>query len=416
MSIRVGVGDAVLVQVNDKSHSQRIGLVEYIGYLSGQKKRKYVGINLVDKIENGHDGSIHGVQRFKCRSGHGIYVGIKDVIKKLGASELTIHMQQIVTVTMNMQQRLDEYVKALEQRDEYIETLKDTARRLRKQLNAISNRNLHTIKELAPPPPPVDKSMVKKDIFCKQKLKKLNFERIQKHSEYTKYKESPKRGDVSSSSEEWTDDTEDDDEDAADEDYEEEFDWVDDDYHDLSVDKNRSRPTPISVQNRSVSLSRSKQKSFSSHNTPISMRSYQSKSQRKSHSTHNTPVSRSSSPYHISISPYDSNMQTMYDQIMLQQQQQQQHMANASPHLQSVTFMHHAQQVMASGKRSNSLGCYDDVDAPLSIRDRQHGLRLQRSLPCPDQLHIPSCAAHTSFDPVPRTQSVPAKGFGSTPF
>eukprot|EP01083_Nonionella_stella_P259509 885992_1 len=402
MSIRVGVGDAVLVQVNDKSHSQRIGLVEYIGYLSGQKKRKYVGINLVDKIENGHDGSIHGVQRFKCRSGHGIYVGIKDVIKKLGASELTIHMQQIVTVTMNMQQRLDEYVKALEQRDEYIETLKDTARRLRKQLNAISNRNLHTIKELAPPPPPVDKSMVKKDIFCKQKLKKLNFERIQKHSEYTKYKESPKRGDVSSSSEEWTDDTEGDDED--------DLDWVDDDYHDLSVDKNRSRPTPISV-----SLSRSKQKSFSSYYTPISMRSYQSKSQRKSHSTHNTPVSRSSSPYHISISPYDSNMQIMYDQIMLQQQQQQQHMANASPHLQSVTFMHHAQQVMASGKRSNSLGCYDDVDAPLSIRDRQHGLRLQRSLPCPDQLHIPSCAAHTSFDPVPHTQSMAAKGFRSTP-
>eukprot|EP01083_Nonionella_stella_P083853 231932_1 len=103
-------------------------------------------------------------------------------------------------------------------------------------------------------------------------------------------------------------------------------------------------------------------------------------------------------------------------QQIQQQQQQQQHMANASPHLQSVTFMHHAQQVMASGKRSNSLGCYDDVDAPLSIRDRQHGLRLQRSLPCPDQLHIPSCAAHTSFDPVPRTQSVPAKGFGSTPF
>eukprot|EP01083_Nonionella_stella_P033358 91311_1 len=220
MSIRVGVRDAALVQVNDESHSQRVGLVQYIGYIDGQKKRKYIGINLVDKIESGHDGHIHGVQRFKCPQGHGIYVEIKDVIKKLTASELTTQMQQIVTFTKNIQQRLDEYVKALEQRDEYIETLKDTARRLRKQLNAISNRDLHGIEELAPPPPPVGKSMVKKDMFCKQKPNKLNFERIQKHREYTKYKESPKRGDVSSSSEEWTDDTED-----CDEDYEDEFDW-----------------------------------------------------------------------------------------------------------------------------------------------------------------------------------------------
>eukprot|EP01083_Nonionella_stella_P268833 909102_1 len=131
---------------------------EDIGYIDGQKKRKYIGINLVDKIESGHDGHIHGVQRFKCPQGHGIYVEIKDVIKKLTASELTTQMQQIVTFTKNIQQRLDEYVKALEQRDEYIETLKDTARRLRKQLNAISNRDLHGIEELAPPPPPVGKS------------------------------------------------------------------------------------------------------------------------------------------------------------------------------------------------------------------------------------------------------------------
>eukprot|EP01083_Nonionella_stella_P093411 261788_1 len=107
----------------------------------------------------------------------------------------------------------------------------------------------------------------------------------------------------------------------------------------------------------------------------------------------------------------------MYDQIMLQQQQQQQRMAYITPVSrsgpQSVSSMHHAQQVM--WPTTNSLGCYDDVDAPLSIRNRQYGLKLQRSLPSMHQLHIPSCAAHTSFDPVSHTQSMAAKGFRSTP-
>eukprot|EP01084_Bolivina_argentea_P134954 237891_1 len=172
------VGDAVVVLINDESRSQRIGVLEYIGYIDSHKRSKFVGINLVESVENGHNGTIDGMQHFKAIDGHGIYVRVQNIIKKLDCRQLTLKIQQILLI---FKQRMNQYVSALSERDDYIEELKASQRRLKKLLKSKkqttnSNNNqlnsLHTITELMTHVPPPISKMTSNDVPITKKISK----------------------------------------------------------------------------------------------------------------------------------------------------------------------------------------------------------------------------------------------------
>ena len=61
MSVRLYLGDAVLVHT--RKDRECIGVIKYIGGMHGQDMlSEYIGIELVEPIENGHNGTIDGYQ------------------------------------------------------------------------------------------------------------------------------------------------------------------------------------------------------------------------------------------------------------------------------------------------------------------------------------------------------------------
>merc|ERR1719361_1299355 len=141
MSDLLSIGDAVLVTIKDQQN--RIASVRYIGVTDTNEK--YIGLNLIEEITNGHDGTVNGVHRFSATPGHGIVVGLNDIIQKLSSSQLTQKLEQIITLCSN---KFSEYLKAVTERDEFIESLKETIYSLKKELKAATkNRHLREISD-----------------------------------------------------------------------------------------------------------------------------------------------------------------------------------------------------------------------------------------------------------------------------
>eukprot|EP01084_Bolivina_argentea_P119962 212671_1 len=158
MPVRLCIGDAVLVHMNDSvSATQNVqeediqmGLIKYIGFIEGFSMTEYVGLELVECISNGHNGIINGIQYFTSHNGHGIHTRITNVIRKLEASEVTTKMQEIIIL---FKQRMGDYVQALTERDEYIEQLKTqqhNLRRLFKEHCTDKNINIDNIANISP--------------------------------------------------------------------------------------------------------------------------------------------------------------------------------------------------------------------------------------------------------------------------
>eukprot|EP01083_Nonionella_stella_P095510 268168_1 len=121
MPVRLCVGDPILVYLSKEDKTQGIGLIKYIGFIEGYDMTEYVGIELLEQLENGHDGVINGFQYFTARKKHGIHVRISNIIRKLNATEITIKMQEVISM---FKQKLEQYINAVSQRDDYIESLK----------------------------------------------------------------------------------------------------------------------------------------------------------------------------------------------------------------------------------------------------------------------------------------------------
>lgn len=61
MSVRLNIGDAVLV--NTRKDEKGIGVIKYIGGIhGGDMISEYVGLELVEPTQNGHNGTIDGFQ------------------------------------------------------------------------------------------------------------------------------------------------------------------------------------------------------------------------------------------------------------------------------------------------------------------------------------------------------------------
>eukprot|EP01084_Bolivina_argentea_P134955 237892_1 len=322
------VGDAVLVHINDESRSQRIGVLEYIGYIDSHKRSKFVGINLVESVENGHNGTINGLQHFKATDGHGIYVRIQNIVKKLDCRQLTLKIQQILLI---FKQRMNQYVSALSERDDYIEELKSSQRRLKKLLKSKkqttnSNNNqpnsLRTITELMTRIPPPMSKMTSDDLPIPKEISKDNNKhntkgrnkshsnernKRKKNCEYTKYsgKKSNVNCDIHAyySSEDNIDSDDDDETSSSDsnitndsnennisnnieESTDDDLTWCDDNGYVSSTYKKHEAPTPISISTINSRHSRSTNKSNKNGHYKLKNKN---KYKQKSHSTHNTP-------------------------------------------------------------------------------------------------------------------------------
>eukprot|EP01083_Nonionella_stella_P270552 916311_1 len=106
MAVSLSVGDVVYIKP-----SQTIGLVKYIGPMGNSDiMSDYVGIELLESVSNGHNGTIDGFTYFTARRGYGFHTKIANVLKKVFASELFEQMQLL----SNMLQKQSKQISKLE--------------------------------------------------------------------------------------------------------------------------------------------------------------------------------------------------------------------------------------------------------------------------------------------------------------
>ena len=117
MSVRLCLGDAVLVHtIKDRDN---IGIIKYIGGMHGGIDgqdiiSEYVGIELIEAIENGHNGTIDGYQYFSSPNGHGFHTKLTNVIRKVSYSELCNQLRQLLKIFTNRLLEKDKYIQKLQ--------------------------------------------------------------------------------------------------------------------------------------------------------------------------------------------------------------------------------------------------------------------------------------------------------------
>ena len=151
MSEQLTVGSVVSIRVSDgmtrigKIECRTIYIILYylhihiffhnvdIGYIDSID---YVGINLVDPVCNGGDGSIGDTQYFNAPLGHGIFIRTSNIIRKVSSAELMMKLQQNSIATQQCQRKIVKCMGALKERDDYIDKLVKEQRRLKALVKA----------------------------------------------------------------------------------------------------------------------------------------------------------------------------------------------------------------------------------------------------------------------------------------
>lgn len=144
MSVRLSIGDVVLLYTSEFGGKQGIGLIKYIGSIRSPScdiLKEYVGIELIEPIESGHSGSIDGYQYFQCKESYGIHILITNVIKKLIASEIMIKLQEVISM---FKSKLSQYINAINQRDTVINDLDERNKNLKSLLAATNFASNHS--------------------------------------------------------------------------------------------------------------------------------------------------------------------------------------------------------------------------------------------------------------------------------
>ena len=59
---KLEIGDAILAYVDMKRTTKNMGFVRYIGSIDEFGMRQYVGIELIEPMPFGHNGTINGIQ------------------------------------------------------------------------------------------------------------------------------------------------------------------------------------------------------------------------------------------------------------------------------------------------------------------------------------------------------------------
>eukprot|EP01083_Nonionella_stella_P020425 56633_1 len=123
MPVRLSLGDVVLLYPSSYGDKQSMGLIKYIGSIRSSScdiTKQYVGIELTEPVENGHDGHIEGYQYFQCKKYYGIHAPITNVIKICKPSEIMFQLQDVISI---FKTNLGKYIRALNERDTYLNDL-----------------------------------------------------------------------------------------------------------------------------------------------------------------------------------------------------------------------------------------------------------------------------------------------------
>ena len=67
MTTRIQVGDVVVAYADLNCTIKGIGFVRYIGLIERYGMKQYVGIELIEPIDNGNNGTIDGIQYYQCK-------------------------------------------------------------------------------------------------------------------------------------------------------------------------------------------------------------------------------------------------------------------------------------------------------------------------------------------------------------
>ena len=81
MATRLQVNDPVVVYLDLNCTIKGIGFVRYIGFIKKYGMKQHIGIELIEPIQEGHNGTIDGTQYFDVNQGYGILVPIRNIIK-----------------------------------------------------------------------------------------------------------------------------------------------------------------------------------------------------------------------------------------------------------------------------------------------------------------------------------------------
>eukprot|EP01083_Nonionella_stella_P115099 340851_1 len=100
------IGDAVRLYVDDlrfnnaKDARQAIGWIRFIGYipLKSGKLTHWIGIELLEKSDRGHDGSINDTKYFNVENGYGIHVPIINIIEVLSMQTVMAELKNTLCV------------------------------------------------------------------------------------------------------------------------------------------------------------------------------------------------------------------------------------------------------------------------------------------------------------------------------
>eukprot|EP01084_Bolivina_argentea_P157439 274364_1 len=116
------IGDAVRLYTDDinirqsQNARQAIGFVRFIGFIPSFKSDslhsfvQYVGVELLQKIERGHDGLINKTQYFNVEHGYGLHVPIVNIIEVLSIPTLMSELKNVLSLL----KAKNDYIKGLE--------------------------------------------------------------------------------------------------------------------------------------------------------------------------------------------------------------------------------------------------------------------------------------------------------------
>merc|ERR1719242_2590469 len=90
--------------------------------------KQYIGVELLEPIRDGHDGTIGGYQYFTAPLGYGLHVELTSVIRKLSAAEIFLSLKEVLSF---FKSKMSEHLQAVHDRDDYIDHLKSKIERLK---------------------------------------------------------------------------------------------------------------------------------------------------------------------------------------------------------------------------------------------------------------------------------------------
>merc|ERR1719242_1107979 len=90
--------------------------------------KQYIGVELLEPIRDGHDGTIGGYQYFTAPLGYGLHVELTSVIRKLSAAEIFLSLKEVLSF---FKSKMSEHLQAVHDRDDYIDHLKSKIERMK---------------------------------------------------------------------------------------------------------------------------------------------------------------------------------------------------------------------------------------------------------------------------------------------